>query len=1040
MKFVLLLIALIASVDAIVPIYKRYIIVGAGPAGLQMGHYLETAGREYLILDKASTSGSFFAKFPRWGQLISINKKFTGQDILDHSMRHDWNSLLTEPSHSGETRSFFPTHEVPCSNVQSSTKKGGSKVDEVDDSSAKTCLASGYSSTDQGWRLSSVPNGTRFSDFVDEYYPNARTLQSFLHMWSKELPLPTSPYKPSTKLKRKGLNIQYDTEIVQIKRPMGFQSHSNKTLLDALEQSIPQFILVDSKGKTYSCTVLLFAGGFQALNTADGVNIHKHALTYWTHPTNVSYYQNKSVLILGHGNAAFEITSHIQHVASYIHLIGRNTGRIKLATETHYPGSIRRIHSNILETYLLKSMDGVAEIDMRYLEMQNSSHGNKIVVTNSKQPCTKDMWNRPNNHCLFRNEYDVVISCPGWKLKSDVFDSDISPLMFYNKKHPSLKAHYESTNVKGLFFLGTLAHSHDFKKASGGFIHGFRYVIRALHRYLEEQELGAQLRSKVESSKSSTPIAVAWPRQPVSGLRDLTKKLFDRINYSSGPYQMFSHLCDVVVLPSSFSLNVTHRLPKIKVLHPALYHPWSYKNEEGDKARPTRIQSLVYRPPPSSMNESSETAERVTLRESLIDQALYGTYFEEVPSQLIPSQVRTWASSIRSSGSTNAPSSVEYLSLCMEYGDPVKIAKEEGYQLREGEQVLDVFASNRARQNRLLHPVLRYFNSAYNASSNEPLLMMELPEDFHLYWHVHNLHVLPVTKFLEQVGQKRVELEELFTDHSNQITSKALFKSFLGNVHARLFPAHINDEKHEFKLMNQIHNLMRVPHTRFFMWNDEITSTGVTKWIHDLSLDAYNHLVYGGVKQFIILWIDPYPFPPTLEEIEYTHSIRLKLDAESSEFDPELAYSLAINPPKEIQMIYSQFSHEEEEKYKFAMNDLTNWSKKVSANVPNGAILVLNGRSGIGKAISTQFGLKADSVLPHVTLFHESLGTTSFEISDENSDFIAYLVKEDDQALARKLQSDPSFKFPLTSFKNMMPAGEWITAMPKVMMGDEQIG
>lgn len=32
--------------------YHRYLVVGAGPGGLQMGHYLDTAGRDYLILDK----------------------------------------------------------------------------------------------------------------------------------------------------------------------------------------------------------------------------------------------------------------------------------------------------------------------------------------------------------------------------------------------------------------------------------------------------------------------------------------------------------------------------------------------------------------------------------------------------------------------------------------------------------------------------------------------------------------------------------------------------------------------------------------------------------------------------------------------------------------------------------------------------------------------------------------------------------------------------------------------------------------------------
>jgi ribulose 1,5-bisphosphate synthetase/thiazole synthase len=50
--------------------YHKYIIVGAGPGGLQLGHYLESAGRDYLVLEQSDTAASFFVKYPRWRQLI----------------------------------------------------------------------------------------------------------------------------------------------------------------------------------------------------------------------------------------------------------------------------------------------------------------------------------------------------------------------------------------------------------------------------------------------------------------------------------------------------------------------------------------------------------------------------------------------------------------------------------------------------------------------------------------------------------------------------------------------------------------------------------------------------------------------------------------------------------------------------------------------------------------------------------------------------------------------------------------------------------
>ena len=49
-----------------------------------------------------------------------------------------------------------------------------------------------------------------------------------------------------------------------------------------------------------------------------------------------------------------------------------------------------------------------------------------------------------------------------------------------------------SVNVPGMYFAGTLAHGKDWKRAAGGFIHGFRYTARALHRILEAKYEGAR--------------------------------------------------------------------------------------------------------------------------------------------------------------------------------------------------------------------------------------------------------------------------------------------------------------------------------------------------------------------------------------------------------------------------------------------------------------------------------------------------------------------------------------------------------------------
>jgi isopentenyl diphosphate isomerase/L-lactate dehydrogenase-like FMN-dependent dehydrogenase/thioredoxin reductase len=73
-----------------------YLVIGAGPAGLQLGYFLQKAGRDYLILEAGEGPGSFFRTFPRHRRMISINKPHTGFDDAELNLRWDWNSLLSD--------------------------------------------------------------------------------------------------------------------------------------------------------------------------------------------------------------------------------------------------------------------------------------------------------------------------------------------------------------------------------------------------------------------------------------------------------------------------------------------------------------------------------------------------------------------------------------------------------------------------------------------------------------------------------------------------------------------------------------------------------------------------------------------------------------------------------------------------------------------------------------------------------------------------------------------------------------------------------
>ncbi len=76
--------------------FHKYLVVGAGPGGLQTGYFLEKRGRDYLILERTDAAAAFFSKFPVCRRMNSFNKKYNYFEEDEFNMRSDWNSLLSD--------------------------------------------------------------------------------------------------------------------------------------------------------------------------------------------------------------------------------------------------------------------------------------------------------------------------------------------------------------------------------------------------------------------------------------------------------------------------------------------------------------------------------------------------------------------------------------------------------------------------------------------------------------------------------------------------------------------------------------------------------------------------------------------------------------------------------------------------------------------------------------------------------------------------------------------------------------------------------
>jgi len=51
----------------------QYVIIGAGPAGLQLSYFLQRAGADYVTLEREDAPAQFFRRYPRHRRLISLS-------------------------------------------------------------------------------------------------------------------------------------------------------------------------------------------------------------------------------------------------------------------------------------------------------------------------------------------------------------------------------------------------------------------------------------------------------------------------------------------------------------------------------------------------------------------------------------------------------------------------------------------------------------------------------------------------------------------------------------------------------------------------------------------------------------------------------------------------------------------------------------------------------------------------------------------------------------------------------------------------------
>ena len=239
--------------------------------------------------------------------------------------------------------------------------------------------------------------------------------------------------------------------------------------------------------------------------------------TYANAPTELAAYRGKRVLIIGNGNASYELGNLLTPYCSTVLIHGRKPK--EWALSTHYTGDLRSIYLPFFDTFLLKSLNAI------------DHHPLKLIIDQEK-PTSKYLFSYLcSDECSVKhptlNEsidgFDHVIYCTGWKFNRSIFEFEVE--VTSNNKYPHITEQYQSSNNSNLFFIGSLMHSHDFKRSSGGFIHGFRYLIR----YFFQLHYTNKYDTNTFNDKSY-----------------VVDHIVKRINSNSALYQMYGHMCDII--------------------------------------------------------------------------------------------------------------------------------------------------------------------------------------------------------------------------------------------------------------------------------------------------------------------------------------------------------------------------------------------------------------------------------------------------------------------------------------------------------------
>ena len=222
------------------------------------------------------------------------------------------------------------------------------------------------------WNSLLNDEGLKLGSRTTRYFPKADDYVSYLEDFAVLL----------------GDSIVYDAEVAQISKSDG------------------TFEVTSKDGRQfYAAHVIVSAGVTKPwLPDVPGIELTEN---YMEFDATKERFNNKRVLILGKGNAAFECAQQMLEHASAIDVMSPNP--IKFSWDTHFVGHVPAVNVQFMDTYQLKSQNAVVDAAPTRIKKD----GDEYVVT-------ARMTAAEGHDIVLR--YDHVICCTGFRFDAEIFD------------------------------------------------------------------------------------------------------------------------------------------------------------------------------------------------------------------------------------------------------------------------------------------------------------------------------------------------------------------------------------------------------------------------------------------------------------------------------------------------------------------------------------------------------------------------------------------------------------------------------------------